>query len=90
MDLGWSLPWLSLNIENILEEVISVAPHSKIMLGSGQHDHAEIVWAASKIIKKALANVLEKKVKAGYLSKEQAIETAEQILYKNALRLYKL
>lgn len=90
VDLGWSLPWLSLNIENILEEIISVAPHSKIMLGSGQHDHAEIVWAASKIIKKALANVLEKKVKAGYLSKEQAIETAEQILYKNALRLYKL
>ena len=60
------------------------------MLGSGQHDHAEIVWAASKVSKTALANVLERKVSAGLLSKEQAEETARQILYKNALRLYGL
>ncbi len=90
VDIGWSLPWLSLNIEQVLEEILSVAPHSKIMLGSGQHDHAEVVWAASKIIRTALANVLERKVNAGYLSKEQAVETAEQILYKNALRLYRI
>ena len=88
VDIGWSLPWLSLNIEQVLEEIISVAPHTKVMLGSGQHDHAEIVWAASKIIKTALANVLERKVNAGLLSYDQAVETAEQILYKNALRLY--
>ena len=90
VDIGWSLPWLSLNFEQILEEVISVAPHSKIMLGSGQHHHAEVVWMASKVAKKSLANVLERKVNAGLLSREQAVETAEQILYKNAARLYKL
>ena len=60
------------------------------MLGSGQHHHAELVWMASKIAKKSLANVMERKVNAGLLSREQAIETAEQILYKNAARLYKL
>ncbi len=80
VDIGWSLPWLSLNIEQILETVISIAPHSKVMFGSGQHDHAEVVWAASKIIKTALANVLERKVNAGLLSKEQAEETARQLL----------
>ena len=90
VDIGWSLPWLSLNIEQILETVIGIAPHSKVMFGSGQHDHAEVVWAASKIIKTALANVLERKVNAGLLSKEQAEETARQLLYKNALRLYGL
>jgi predicted TIM-barrel fold metal-dependent hydrolase len=88
VDIGWSLPWLGLNIEQVIEEILSVAPHSKVMLGSGQHNHAEMVWAASKIAKAALANVLERKVNVGLLSKAQAIETAEQLLYKNAFRLY--
>ena len=90
VDIGWSLPWLGLNMDSILETVLSVAPHSKILLGSGQHHHAEVVWMASKIAKKSLAKVLERKVAAGLLTREQAVETAEQLLYKNAARLYKL
>ena len=88
MDLGWSLPWLSMNMEAILEQVLSMAPHSKIMLGTGQHDHAEMSWLAAKIAKSSLANVMESQVRRGLLSEAQAIETAEQLLYKNALRLY--
>ena len=88
MDLGWSLPWLSMNMEAILEEVLSMAPHSKIMLGTGQHDHAEMSWLAARIAKSSLANVMENQVKRGLLSEKQAIETAEMLLYKNALRLY--
>jgi len=90
MDLGWSLPWLSMNMESILEEVLCMAPHSKIMLGTGQHDHAEMAWLAAKVAKNALANVMEKQVSRGLLSEAQAAETAEMLLYKNALRLYKL
>ena len=90
MDLGWSLPWLSMNMESILEEVLSMAPHSKIMLGTGQHDHAEMSWLAATIAKTALANVMERQVARGLLSAEQAKETAEQLLYKNALWLYQL
>ena len=90
MDLGWSLPWLSMNMEAILEEVLSMAPHSKIMFGTGQHDHAEMAWLAARIAKSSLASVMESQVKRGLLSEAQAVETAEQLLYKNALRLYKL
>ena len=88
MDLGWSLPWLSMNMEAILEQVLAMAPHSKIMFGTGQHDHAEVSWLAAKIAKSSLENVMEKQVKRGLLSEKQAIETAEMLLYKNALRLY--
>ena len=88
MDLGWSLPWLSMNMDNILEEVLSMAPHSKIMFGSGQHDHAEASWLAARIAKASLARVLDKQVQSGLLSEEQAVETAEQLLYKNAMDLY--
>ena len=67
-----------------------MAPHSKIMLGTGQHDHAEMSWLAARIAKSSLANVMENQVKRGLLSEKQAIETAEMLLYKNALRLYGL
>lgn len=90
VDIGWSLPWLALNIDHILEEILSVAPHSKVMIGSGQHNHAEMVWASSKIVKAALARVLGNKVQAGLISEGQAQEIGEQFLYKNAARLYKL
>ena len=88
MDLGWSLPWLSMNMEAILEQVLSMAPHSKIMFGTGQHDHAEMSWMAAKIAKSSLENVMESQVRRGLLSEAQAKETAEQLLYKNAFRLY--
>lgn len=90
MDLGWSLPWLAMNIDAILEQVLSMAPHSKIMLGTGQHDHAEVSWAAAKIAKAALARVMERQVERRLLSETQAAETAEMLLYKNAARLYGL
>ena len=90
MDLGWSLPWLSMNMETILEEVLSMAPHSKIMLGTGQHDHAEMSWLAAQIAKSSLENVMERQVERGLLSENQARESAELILYKNALRLYNI
>ena len=88
MDISWSLPWLSLNMEQILEEVLAIAPHSKIMLGTGQHDFAEMCWMAAKVAKTALSHVLDKAVDRGLLTENQALETAEQILYRNALRLY--
>lgn len=90
IDIGWSLPWLALNIDHILEEILSIAPHSKIMIGSGQHNHAEMVWAASRIVKAALTRVLTSKVNASLLCEAQAQEIGEQLLYKNAARLYRL
>ncbi len=88
MDLGWSLPWLSLGMEQIIDEVLAMAPHTKIMFGTGQHNHAEMAWMSAKIAKLALANVLERKVSGGLLSEDQAIDIAKKLLYQNAERLY--
>lgn len=88
MDLSWSLPWLSLNMEQIIEEVLSMAPHTKVMFGTGQHNHAEMVWVSAKVAKISLANVLEREVRRGLLSESQAVDIAEKFLYKNAERLY--
>ncbi len=90
MDLGWSLPWLSLNMEQIIDEVLGMAPSTKVMFGTGQHNHAEMAWVAAKVARIALANVLNRKVETGLLSERQAYEIGEQLLYKNAARLYGL
>lgn len=88
MDLGWSLPWLSLNMEQIIDEVLGMAPSTKIMFGTGQHNHAEMAWMSARVAKMALAGVLNRKVDAGLLSEDQAREIGEQLLYRNAARLY--
>ena len=88
VDLGWTLPWVSLNMEQILEETLAIAPHNKVMLGTGQHNHPEMCWAAAKVAKKALAHVMQKWVDRGMIAENQAVEIAENVLYKNALRLY--
>ena len=88
VDLGWTLPWVSLNMEQIFEETLAIAPHSKIMLGTGQHNHPEMCWVAAKVAKRSLEHVMQKMVDRGLLSEAQARECAEMILYKNAMRLY--
>ena len=45
-------------------------------------------WAAAKVAKKALAHVMQKWVDRGMIAENQAVEIAENVLYKNALRLY--
>jgi uncharacterized protein len=88
VDLSWSCPWVSLNFSQCLEETLAIAPHDKILFGTGQHNYPEMVWAASKIAKTSLAYVLEEAVRKNFISVPQAQETAEQVLYKNAKRLY--
>lgn len=88
VDLSWMTPWISLNIEQVFDEVLAIAPHSKIMLGTGQHNYPEMVWVAAYAAKVALSHLMQRYVDRGLLSEEQAIETAECLLYKNAFDLY--
>jgi len=90
VDLSWSLPWISLNFAQCLLEVLGVASHAKILLGSGQHGIPEISWLAAKTAKSALSAVMEELVQQNLLAESQARETAEFLLYKNAARLYAL
>jgi hypothetical protein len=88
LDISQILPWVSVNFPQIIEEVLGIAPHSKIMFGTGAHDHPEIIWMAAKIAKSSLETVMKNAVERGIFAQSQAHETAELLLYKNALRLY--
>ncbi len=87
-DLGQVLPWACLNFTQILEEIMAMAPHTKILLGTGMHDHPEIAWMSAKVARDSLQVILQKAVDMKMLSEKQAYESAEDIMYKNALRLY--
>jgi uncharacterized protein len=89
LDTSWTIPWGSLENDRCLEELLALAPHSKIMCGSGQHGIPEIGWLAAIVARTSLATVLEEKVKKGLLAESQATTSAEMILYKNAKRLYR-
>jgi predicted TIM-barrel fold metal-dependent hydrolase len=88
IDISWTLPWIALDFPRVLKQVLGLAPHNKIMLGTGQHSIPEMVWLAAKIAKRSLELVMAEYVAAGFLTKEQAQESAEMVLYKNACRMY--
>ncbi|GHV47100.1 hypothetical protein FACS1894204_10030 [Synergistales bacterium] len=90
VDYSWTLPWTVCGFDATLKDAIELAPHSKIMLGTGQHGVPEIAWLAAKIARSCLSAVLENIVKMDIMSEAQARDTAEMLLCKNAQALYKL
>ncbi len=88
VDFSQTLPWQGLGFAAMLKEVIGQAPHSRIMLGSGQHGAFEGAWAAAKSSKIAMARVMSDLVNDGLLSEKRAEESARMVLSENARRLY--
>lgn len=88
VDVSWTLPWSSLGFNQVLEEVLALAPHTKIMMGSGQHGIPEMAWIAAKVTKASLRSVFEQAVQSDLIAEQQAYKSAELLLYGNAKRLY--
>lgn len=89
MDLSQTLPWDSMSLCGIVQDAIALAPHDKILLGSGQHFYSETAWLAAKCAKASLAKSMEELVEQRMLNEEQAVRSARMILSENAFRLYK-
>ena len=90
MDMSQALPWWSMSIPVIFEDVLAVAPHDKILLGTGQQFYSETACISAKTAKSSLAWVMEKLSGIGLISPEQALSSARMILSGNAKRLYHL
>lgn len=90
VDLGWTTPWASQRIVEVYREVISLAPLSKIIIGSGGHGSPEVSWLAAKTAKIALGKVLSDSVGLGLMAEADAGRTGRMILHDNAARLYAL
>lgn len=90
IDVSLTLTFCGLGADQFMEELLSKAPHTKILIGSGQVAFPEKAWLAAKVAKETLARVLQKAVDNGYMTEAMAQQTAENILYKNAARVHRL
>jgi uncharacterized protein len=90
VDMGWTTPWASQRIVEIYRDAISLAPLSKIMIGSGGHGSPEVSWLAAKTAKIALSEVLTDSVRLGLMADRDAERMGRMILHDNAARMYGL
>jgi predicted TIM-barrel fold metal-dependent hydrolase len=90
VDIGWVSPWLSLRLADCYRELMSYAPLSKLMIGSGGHQTPEIAWLAAITAKIALKEALGDAVRMGLMTTRQAERTGRMLAYDNAARLYHL
>jgi uncharacterized protein len=90
VDMGWMTPWTSQRIADCYRDVISLAPLSKIMIGSGGHGSPEVSWLAAKTAKIALGEVLTDSVRLGLMAEKDAQRVGTMILHDNAARMYGL
>lgn len=90
VDLAWVLPWTALAFDRALEDLLAIAPVTKILLGSGQHNVPEIAWLSAKVARRSLEGVMKHLVEENLISPEQGFRMAEQIMFRNACRLYNI
>jgi predicted TIM-barrel fold metal-dependent hydrolase len=90
VDFAQIMPWQAINMASVVEDVLGIAPHTKVTYGGGAHEHPELNWLCAKVAKLTTEELMQRAVERSYMTKKQAEETAAQLLYKNAQRLYKL
>jgi hypothetical protein len=83
-------PWAAQRIVECYRDVISLAPLSKLMIGSGGHGSPEVSWLAAKTAKIALGEVMTDAVRLGLMGEKDAEKTGRMILHDNAARMYGL
>lgn len=71
-------------------QVMEAVPLSKILFGSDAYHVPELYWLTGKWGKRFLSQALAVYVKNKLLTKEEALEAARMILYKNNRRVYSL
>jgi hypothetical protein len=71
-------------------ETIQQTPSRKIVCGSDAGEFPEIHWLSAKIAKVTLQRTLENLVEQSTIDEDDAIEIAENVLFRNVRRLYGL
>jgi predicted TIM-barrel fold metal-dependent hydrolase len=87
LDLSMTVPLLNFSAPRALEDVLGMAPTSKVLYGSDAPSLVEFLWLGAVSIRRALGQVLSCWIQQG-LPETEAERIAYQILHQNAERLY--
>jgi hypothetical protein len=71
-----------------LDKALDLLPLNKILGFGGDYRYPELIYAHAKAARRAVARVLDARVRMGQLRESDALEAARAILFSNAARLY--
>lgn len=89
-DLSSLCPYASIAAEDKVLRLMEMAPLNKVCFGTDGGGIPEHSWFGAVYMKRVLAGVLNSLVERGYISYQFAEESAKNILYQNADRIYKI
>lgn len=90
LDLSLISPFATFGVAKALEDVLAIAPVSKVMHGSDAFRLPEMNWVGALYTRQALAAVLGRLKGEGAISLKFALTAAEGILSGNARTVYRL
>jgi uncharacterized protein len=89
VDTGLAIPFLSVaGMKRCTEMLLELSPTSKILYSSDAHLIPELYYLGAKWGRHVIGQVLEQAIQAGELTAQEAEDTAIDILWRNAQRLY--
>ena len=90
VDLSLAVPLLRPVLPHVLQELLALAPGTKLLYGSDAHSQPEMFWLGAQYGRWALGKVLADCIDDDTVEEHEALETAQRICYRNALELYRL
>ena len=90
IDISQVSQYAGVGLPQILNELWSLTPLSKILYGSDGLGLPELYWFPALYIRRALALALQRLIDDGFLTEPEALAAAGDILSENAARVYKL
>jgi uncharacterized protein len=90
VDVSLVVPLLRPLVPHLLQELLALAPATKILYGSDGHSQPEMCWLGARCARWAMGVVLGHLLKGGTLEESEVQDIAERICFRNALELYRL
>ena len=87
-DLGLAIPFAAGDARAVVRELLGLAPASKVLYSSDAFSIPELYWLGAQLGRRALGAVLDEFIADGLLDEAAARQMAEQILWRNAEKLY--
>ncbi|MEE8324827.1 MAG: hypothetical protein V3R31_04160, partial [Candidatus Humimicrobiaceae bacterium] len=75
--------------KEILNKLIEIIPSNKIFGFGGDYMFIEGLYGSQKLARKAISELMYKKIKQNYFSFDQAVGFTEKILHQNPMDVYK-
>jgi uncharacterized protein len=90
VDISLVVPLLGPLVPHLLQELLALAPVTKILYGSDGHSQPEMCWLGARYGRWAIGVALRRMLGEGTIAAQEVQDIAERVCFRNALELYRL